>query len=285
MELQFGITGEGGALLYSLSCDDLLQRILIEYDAKDKSERDEEVLKHMYQIYSKEVDRFSFKNNYKLNDINTFIESKLKNIQNEEEKKLFVDRYLLLKVGPFIDSYHRLAQNFVNKKVKFCFINFFILFSLTFLYFKDESSALITSEKASGTCYGWGYPVISTASILKQFGRTRESKDTANSALSMPKWTLGQSFHDIEQSVLLAGYSNVKTVGEMHLTRSLDNREREINEENLDPKQVQLDQAAHIMDAIACGVVEGNWNAKRQELADKYKAGGYEDISSFILEV
>jgi hypothetical protein len=36
------------------------------------------------------------------------------------------------------------------------------------------------------------------------------------------------------------------------------------------------------MDAAALGAVEGGWDAARQELASKYRAGGYPDMADFI---
>lgn len=67
----------------------------------------------------------------------------------------------------------------------------------------------------------------------------------------------------------------------MHKIRSKDPRQKDI-EEGVSPAQISLDQAAHIMDAVALGVVEGGWETVRSEIAGKYREGGYPEIATFI---
>lgn len=57
---------------------------------------------------------------------------------------------------------------------------------------------------------------------------------------------------DLDLAVSLAGYSSTSVVGNMHEVRSRDPREKDIAE-GIDPKQVPLDQAAHLMDAVTLG--------------------------------
>lgn len=67
----------------------------------------------------------------------------------------------------------------------------------------------------------------------------------------------------------------------MHKIRAKDPRQKDI-EEGVSPTQISLDQAAHIMDAVALGAVEGGWEAVRSEIATKYREGGYPEIATFI---
>ncbi len=55
----------------------------------------------------------------------------------------------------------------------------------------------------------------------------------------------------------MAGYSSTAIVGSMHEFRSKDPRTKEV-EEGLDPKQIPLDQASHLMDAVALGTEDFN---------------------------
>jgi len=99
----------------------------------------------------------------------------------------------------------------------------------------------------------------------------------------------------------------------MHKFRASDPRTDEIGE-GLSPCQVTLDQAAHLMDAVgtsgvvgpsftggvgtyvhiltlllsftidtALGQVEGGWEGARADLSQKYREGGYPEMSAFIM--
>jgi hypothetical protein len=72
-------------------------------------------------------------------------------------------------------------------------------------------------------------------------------------------------------------------VGDMHLYRSKDPRTQQVQEEGLSVQQVTLDQAAHLMDAVALGAIEGGWETIRTDLAGKYREGGYPEMADFIL--
>ncbi len=80
----------------------------------------------------------------------------------------------------------------------------------------------------------------------------------------------------------MSGYTNLRTVGDLHKFRSTDPRQKEVDEEGLSPAQVALDQAAHLMDAVALGSVEGGWDAARGDIAQRYRLGGYPEMSDFI---
>lgn len=81
--------------------------------------------------------------------------------------------------------------------------------------------------------------------------------------------------------IVLAGFTNSKIVGDMHKFRSTDPRQKEVDE-GLTKEQVALDQAAHIMDAVTLGSIEGGWDAARSDIAERYRLGGHADIATFI---
>ena len=98
----------------------------------------------------------------------------------------------------------------------------------------------------------------------------------------MPAWTIARTSKELEDIALLAGFSSAAVLGDLHLFRSSDPRTTEITE-GLSPMQVSLDQAAHLMDAVAFGKVEGGWEVAKISLAEKYRIGGYPKIAEFIL--
>ncbi len=57
---------------------------------------------------------------------------------------------------------------------------------------------------------------------------------------------------DLDEAIKLAGFTKTSIVGEMHKFRSTDPREKDIGEGH-NPIQIILDQAAHLMDAVALG--------------------------------
>jgi len=129
--------------------------------------------------------------------------------------------------------------------------------------------------------------------------RDKEARDTARASMSMPKWTLAPNKAGLQKAVITAGFTDSSILGDLHAFRARDSREKDVAE-GLSPIQVTLDQAAHLMDAVALGVSSnfiqvdaeaGNqnyfnsWDDARNELASKYRQGGYPDMADFILAV
>ena len=183
----------------------------------------------------------------------------------EEDLRLILDRFLLTKVGAFPDCFERLSSAFLKTG--------------------GDVSALVTCERAVSIFYGWGHPLLFHATMLSKIaGRESEARDCARAALNQPVWTVAKSAEQLDKLAKLAGFTGSAILGEMHAFRSTDPRTDEIGE-GLSPVQVTLDQAAHLMDAVALGGVAGGWAGAREKLADKYRDGGYPQMASFILDV
>lgn len=253
MDLQVVKTNEVGITLLALSTDKFVHRTLVEFDFFGNKAA---------PVLESIANHEGNSKLYSLGDYLSFMMSGKFPTITDQERRLFIDRYLLSKVGPFPDCYERLATNFVEKN--------------------NEVSALVTCERAVSVFYGWGRPMSVHARLLEKLGRSIEAKDTARAALASPKWTIAQSKQELDKITKLAGFSDMKIVGEMHAFRAADPRKKEVEEENLSPLQVTLDQAAHLMDAVAMGAVECGWDAIRQDLATKYQEGGYPDMAAFI---
>ena len=183
----------------------------------------------------------------------------------EEDLRLVLDRFLLTKVGAFPDCFERLSSAYLKSG--------------------NDVSALVTCERAVSIFYGWGHPLLWHANMLSGIpGRESEARDCARAALGMPVWTVAKSSEQLEDLSKLAGFTGgAQFLGEMHAYRSKDPRTDEVGE-GLSPCQVTLDQAAHLMDAVALGAVPGGWAEARKELSTKYREGGYPQMADFILE-
>ena len=44
-----------------------------------------------------------------------------------------------------------------------------------------------------------------------------------------------------------------------------------------------LDQAAHLMDAMAFGYIKGGWEGCKADVAKKYEEAGYSEMAAFII--
>jgi hypothetical protein len=181
----------------------------------------------------------------------------------EEDLRLVLDRFLLTKVGAFPDCFERLSSAFLKTGA--------------------DVSALVTCERAVSIFYGWGHPLLWHANMLAGIpGRESEARDCARAAFGMPIWTVASNMMQLDSLAKLAGFTGAQILGEMHAFRANDPRTDEVGE-GLSPCQVTLDQAAHLMDAVALGAVDGGWASARGKLADKYREGGYPKMADFIL--
>eukprot|EP00981_Chlorochromonas_danica_P015038 scaffold10132_cov169-Ochromonas_danica.AAC.3 len=250
MDLQIVRSNEVGVSLLSLSTDHYTHRLAVELDYQNHPELPQilEKLNQPGQIYA-------------LGDYLTFFRSGKFPIGTKEEQRLVLDRYILSKIGSFPDCYERLANNFLQQK--------------------NEISALVTCERAVNVFYSWGQPLSFHSRVLTKLGRDSEAKDTARSALSLPKWTLAHTREELDEITKTAGFSDSKILGEMHAFRANDPRTKDI-EEGVSPQQISLDQAAHLMDAVALGNIEGGWVVAKPEIAKRYRDGGYPDMADFI---
>ena len=97
----------------------------------------------------------------------------------------------------------------------------------------------------------------------------------------MPSWTIAQSREELEKCATTAGFTSLKILSEMHDFRASDPREKDVAE-GLNPIQVTLDQAAHLMDAVAFGKNDFSWDLERDNIAQKYRDGGYPEMADFI---
>mmetsp|Transcript_22782 Transcript_22782/g.22011 ORF Transcript_22782/g.22011 Transcript_22782/m.22011 type:complete len:370 (+) Transcript_22782:93-1202(+) len=251
MDLQLVRTTEVGVYLVAMGTDQYCHRLAVEQDFMSLPTAPQAValLNAVSQMYTS-------------GDYIPFLKSGKFPSLTKEDLNLILDRFLLTKVGAFPDCYERLAKNFVETN--------------------NEVSALVTCERAVSIFYGWGHPVSFHAKVLSRMGgREKEARDAARASLGQPAWTVGKDAQDLEELAVLAGFTGTAILGEMHAFRARDARLDDIGE-GMSPIQVILDQAAHLMDAVALGHIEGGWAAVQEELASKYQEGGYPEMAEMI---
>lgn len=164
MPLQVVKTNEVGLTLLALDTDSYCLRQAVELDIAGDN-RAGEVL-----ALADPPDNKKYPLGYAANFINI---TKLPKTSEENRQRLNLDRFLLLKVGPFLDSYRRLAFDYDK--------------------LGNEVNALITCERAVNVFFGWGSPMTLHMQLLAKTGRADEARDSAKAVLANPKFTLCDS--------------------------------------------------------------------------------------------
>eukprot|EP00590_Aulacoseira_subarctica_P008998 CAMPEP_0172437624 /NCGR_PEP_ID=MMETSP1064-20121228/72360_1 /TAXON_ID=202472 /ORGANISM="Aulacoseira subarctica , Strain CCAP 1002/5" /LENGTH=430 /DNA_ID=CAMNT_0013186117 /DNA_START=111 /DNA_END=1404 /DNA_ORIENTATION=+ len=120
-----------------------------------------------------------------------------------------VDKYTLLRVGPFPDLYESISIQHLAKG--------------------DESSALIAAESSNGKFTGFGITFASYARLLSRLSnRTEETRDAARVCLRLPISTAGMTIMILKESEKTgADRSEDEGNFELEETRKLSNRTEE----------------------------------------------------------
>jgi hypothetical protein len=181
-----------------------------------------------------------------------------------------LERYLLLRVAAFPDTYQILAQDHLESR-------------------KDVQSALITAEKACDVFGDWAFIHAFQARLLKSVpGYDLEARDAARTALSKPLWTLAcSSSDDFRELVLLAGKDSVEEFVTAY--RKMAEGERtspDVVSGKIPPEKAAIDMASRLMDLAVCNAFanggDHDWNSLRPELVDLYSASGSTSLTRLV---
>jgi hypothetical protein len=181
-----------------------------------------------------------------------------------------VDKYVLLKVGPFADIYESLAMGHAAKK--------------------DESSALISAEASSNKISGFASTFLFYARLLSSFSnRKEEVRDAARMCLRMPLPSIGLSINDFRQVAILGQMAD-ESDSDAEIMAKLQIMYEKIREHERDedprsqaaksPEQAALDEANYLLDRAA--LTGGKWSEVRPQLAAIYKSVGRDDMATFV---
>ncbi|XP_068343973.1 protein IN CHLOROPLAST ATPASE BIOGENESIS, chloroplastic-like [Pyrus communis] len=168
-----------------------------------------------------------------------------------------LDFYLLRKVGLFPDV--------LERKVKWHFEE------------GDYVSALVTGEFYTKKEHfpGFARPYVFNAEVLLKVGRTAEAKDAARGALKSPWWTLGCSYQEVAD---IAQWED-EQIEYIKEKVTEEGRQADIKKGKA-PAQVALDEAAFLLDLAS---IDGTWDDYVEQVADRYKEAGLQDIAGFVL--
>jgi len=181
-----------------------------------------------------------------------------------------VDKFVLLRVGPFPDIYSTLALGHAEKG--------------------DESSSLIAAEAANSKVSGFASTFLFYSSLLDSFpNRSDETRDAARMCLRMPLPSIGlgaQEFREVGIYGQLAEESDTDEEIFAKLQIMYEKmREHETDDprsanSSMTPEQIAFDEANYLIDTAA--LTGANWSEIRPKLAEIYKSVGRDDIASFV---
>lgn len=181
-----------------------------------------------------------------------------------------VDKYVLLKVGPFADIYESLALGHAKKN--------------------DESSALISAEAANNKISGFASTFLFYAKLLSSFpNREAEVRDAARICLRLPLPSIGLSIDEFREVAILGKIADDSDTDEEVMAKLQimyeKIREHEQDEDprsqaSKSPEQAALDEANYLLDRVALS--GGKWSKVRPELAKIYKSVGRDDMVAFV---
>ena len=181
-----------------------------------------------------------------------------------------VDKFTLLRVGPFPDLYSKMSTQHIGRD--------------------DESSALIAAEAANGKFTGFGSTYLSYAKLLASLPkRDEESRDAARICLRLPISSSGMNVDDLKSIAVLAQLTEANSSLEDCLDKMSEMyekiRESEKEEEGTQssgktPEQIALDEATYLLDRAVLS--QRSWSDVRSELAGIYGDAQREDMAAFV---
>ena len=178
-----------------------------------------------------------------------------------------VDKYLLLRVGPFADLYESMSRQHSQKG--------------------DEKSSLIAAETASRKLPGFGSTFLSYAKLLRSFPqREEEARDAARMCLRLPLSTLGLSREDLKEVSIIGHLAEASDDADtaMAKMKTFYNKMKEVEKE--DPQQGKtieqavIDEVNYLLDKTA---LDGNpWSTIRPVVSEKLRSACYDDLADFV---
>lgn len=179
-----------------------------------------------------------------------------------------VDKYVLLRVGPFPDLYESMARQHFARS--------------------DEASALIAAEAANGKLSGFASTFRFYARLLSSFpNRKEETRDAARMCLRLPLPTIGMSWADFEEVAMLGQMADECDSPEAALKKLRDMYMLIKQVEDDDPHasartaaQQVLDDANNLLnDTVLAGK---EWSSIRPKLGELFRSIGRDDMAAFI---
>lgn len=177
-----------------------------------------------------------------------------------------VDKYVLLRVGPFPDLYQTMARQHAEKG--------------------DEQSSLIAAEAANGKLAGFGSTFRFYARLLASFpNRHEESRDAARMCLRLPLTTIGMSMDNFREVAVLGQLAEEQDSLKDMIAKLNDMYEKlRMAEQEEDgsktPEQAAIDEASYLMDQTALS--GARWSEIRPKLGTIFRSIDRVDMAKFV---
>jgi hypothetical protein len=179
-----------------------------------------------------------------------------------------LEKYVLLRVGPFPDLYQTMALQHAERG--------------------DVQSSLIAAETSSSKHEGFGSNFRFYARLLKSFpNRDDEARDSSRMCLRLPLPTLGMTMEDFKEVAVLGQVADAEDSVEEAVAKlkgmyeKIRSAEREDDyQQGMTPEQMVIDEASHRLDVAA--FAGEAWSKVRPELGEKFRSVGRDDMAAFI---
>ena len=178
-----------------------------------------------------------------------------------------VDKYVLLKVGPFADLYEQMARQHYQRG--------------------DEASALIAAETSNGKLSGFASTFRFYARLLSSFPhREEEVRDAARMCLRLSLPTIGMHIADLEEVATLANLSSDCDTPETALQklgdhyRLIQSVEKDDDKIVKNPTELALDEASALINDTV--LLQNEWSSIRPQLAQIFRSIDREDMATFV---
>mmetsp|Transcript_21423 Transcript_21423/g.32521 ORF Transcript_21423/g.32521 Transcript_21423/m.32521 type:complete len:410 (+) Transcript_21423:27-1256(+) len=176
-----------------------------------------------------------------------------------------LDKYVLLRVGPFPDLYETMSNQHLSKG--------------------DEESSLIAAEASNGKFGGFGSTFAFYAKLLASLSkREEECRDAARMTLRMPLPSLGLTRKDFVDVANMAGFRTSEDEDPLakmlEMYEKIREHERDENSGDKTPKQTAMEDANYLLD-VAC-LTGQSYGEVRGKIAEIYRAAGMVDDADFV---
>ena len=244
--------GLPGMRLLSLNSEHLMRRIAADADANlEGSDAQEIVDKYNEGLGSGVLSEKSMDTPYERGGV--------------EQLGYGLDKYVLLRVGPFPDLYETMANQHLSKG--------------------DQESSLIAAEASNGKFGGFGSTFAFYAKLLGSLPqREEECRDAARMTLRMPLPSAGltrRDFVDVAKMAGFGGESDDESLANMlEMYNKIRDHEQQENSGDKTPKQTAMEDANYLLD-VAC-LTGQRYGEIRDKVAEIYRGAGMEDDASFV---
>jgi len=181
-----------------------------------------------------------------------------------------VDKFVLLRVGPFPDIYSTLAIGHAERG--------------------DQSSSLIAAEAANTKISGFASNFLFYSSLLNSFpNRSEETRDAARMCLRMPLPSIGfgvKEFRDVGINGQIAEESDTdeEVFAKIQIMyekmREHETEDPRSANSDMTPEQRAIDEANYLIDTAA--LTGAKWSEIRPKIAEIYKSVGRDDFAAFV---